>query len=49
MPLVDVHNHILSREYADLLTRFGGHRYSLEQDAEGRTVVMRGARRLFRF
>ena len=38
MPLIDVHNHILSREYADLLARFGGHRYSLAQDAEGRTV-----------
>ena len=42
MPLIDVHNHIFSREYADLLARFGGHRYFLARDAEGRTVV--GAR-----
>jgi hypothetical protein len=45
MPLVDVHNHILSREYADLLARFGGHRYSLARDAERRTVVMRAGAR----
>lgn len=49
MPLIDVHNHILSREYADLLARFGGHRYSLAQDAEGRTVVMRGGARFMTF
>lgn len=46
MPLIDVHNHILSREYADLLARFGSHRYSLARDAEGRTVVMRAGARV---
>ncbi|MEK6529271.1 MAG: amidohydrolase family protein, partial [candidate division NC10 bacterium] len=49
MPLIDVHNHILSREYADLLARFGGHRYSLAQDAEGQTVVMRAGARFMTF
>ena len=49
MPLIDVHNHILSREYTDLLARHGGHRYSLAQDAEGRTVVMRGRARFMTF
>ncbi|MBI3028228.1 MAG: amidohydrolase [Candidatus Rokubacteria bacterium] len=49
MPLIDVHNHILSREYTDLLARHGGHRYSLAQDAEGRTVVMRAGARFMTF
>jgi hypothetical protein len=41
MPIIDVHDHILSREHAHRLARFGGHRCSLARDAEGRTVVMR--------
>lgn len=50
MPLIDVHNHIPSREHSALVARFGGHRYSLARDAEGRTVVMRaGARGPGRF
>ncbi len=49
MPLIDVHTHILSREYADLLARHGGHRYSLAKDAEGRTVVMRAGARFMTF
>jgi aminocarboxymuconate-semialdehyde decarboxylase len=43
--LIDVHNHILSRAWVDLLTAHGGHRYQIGQDAEGRTIVLRqGAR-----
>ncbi|MBI3636294.1 MAG: hypothetical protein HY216_08785, partial [Candidatus Rokubacteria bacterium] len=45
MTLVDVHNHILSAAYIDLLTAHGGHRYRLEKDTEGRTVVVRGGAR----
>lgn len=45
MALIDVHNHILSRAWVDLLTSHGGHRYQIGQDAEGRTIVLRrGAR-----
>ncbi len=42
MALIDVHNHILSRAYVDLLAEHGRDRYSLQPDSEGRTVVMRG-------
>ncbi|MCH7653600.1 MAG: hypothetical protein IIB14_07995, partial [Chloroflexi bacterium] len=42
MALIDVHNHILSRAYVDLLAEHGRDRYSLQEDSEGRTVVMRG-------
>jgi aminocarboxymuconate-semialdehyde decarboxylase len=45
MALIDVHTHILSRAYVDLLARYGAHRYQLAPDAEGRTVVMRGGAR----
>ena len=56
MPLVDVHNHILSREYADLLARFGGHRSSLARridalpvgEAEKELIRSGNARRLFK-
>ena len=40
--LIDVHNHILSRAYVNLLAEHGSDRYSLQPDSEGRTVVMRG-------
>lgn len=49
MPLIDVHNHILSRAFTDLLAAHGGHRYQLKQDAEGRTVVMRKGARFMTF
>jgi aminocarboxymuconate-semialdehyde decarboxylase len=49
MGLIDVHNHILSRAYVELLTKFGSHRYSLQQDAEGRTIVMRKGARFMTF
>ena len=42
MALIDVHNHMLSRAYVDLLAEHGRDRYSLQPDSEGRTVVMRG-------
>jgi aminocarboxymuconate-semialdehyde decarboxylase len=43
--LIDVHNHILSRAWVDLLTAHGGDRYQMAQDAEGRAIVLRkGAR-----
>jgi aminocarboxymuconate-semialdehyde decarboxylase len=43
--LIDVHNHILSREWVDLLAAHGGQRYRIGRDADGRTIVLRkGAR-----
>ena len=45
MALIDVHNHILSRAWVDLLAAHGGHRYQIGKDADGRTIVLRkGAR-----
>lgn len=49
MGLIDVHNHILSREFTDLLARHGRARYDLRTDAEGRTVVMRRGARFMTF
>ena len=49
MALIDVHNHISSRAYTDLLVQHGGHRYRLQEDSEGRTVVMRGNVRFMTF
>lgn len=45
MALIDVHNHILSQAWVDLLTAHGGHRYHIAKDAEGRRVIMRKAAR----
>jgi aminocarboxymuconate-semialdehyde decarboxylase len=43
--LIDVHNHILSRAWVDLLAAYGGQRYQITHDSEGRTIVLRkGAR-----
>jgi aminocarboxymuconate-semialdehyde decarboxylase len=43
--LIDVHNHILSKAWVDLLAEYGGHRYQIQKDPEGRTIVLRkGAR-----
>lgn len=45
MGLIDVHNHILSKTWVDLLAAYGGHRYQTGKDPEGRTIVLRkGAR-----
>lgn len=45
MALIDVHNHILSRAWVDLLAAHGGGRYQIGRDADGRTIVLRkGAR-----
>jgi len=45
MALIDVHNHILSKTWVDLLAAYGGHRYQIHKDVEGRTIVLRkGAR-----
>lgn len=49
MSLIDVHNHILSKMYADLLAEHGRHRYHLKTDVEGRTVVMRRGARFMTF
>jgi aminocarboxymuconate-semialdehyde decarboxylase len=49
MSYIDVHNHILSEVYTHLLTEHGQHRYHLQQDAEGRTVVMRQNARFMTF
>ena len=49
MSLIDVHNHILSTAYTDLLTEHGKHMYSLQQDSEGRTIVMRKGARFMTF
>lgn len=43
--MIDVHNHILSKAWVDLLAAYGGHRYQIAKDPEGRTIVLRkGAR-----
>jgi aminocarboxymuconate-semialdehyde decarboxylase len=43
--LIDVHNHILSRSWVNLLAAHGGHRYQIETDVQGRTIVLhKGAR-----
>jgi aminocarboxymuconate-semialdehyde decarboxylase len=47
--LIDLHTHLLSRTYADLLAEHGGHRYRLQRDADGRTVVMRSGARFMTF
>ncbi|HEU5319787.1 MAG TPA: amidohydrolase family protein [Methylomirabilota bacterium] len=45
MGLIDVHNHMLSRAWVDLIGAYGGHRYQISRDVEGRTIVLRkGAR-----
>ncbi len=45
MALIDVHNHILSRAWVDLLAAHGGRQYQIGRDADGRTIVLRkGAR-----
>lgn len=45
MALIDVHNHILSRAWVDLLAAHGGQRYQIGRDADGRRIVLRkGAR-----
>ncbi len=45
MALIDVHNHILSRAWVNLLVAHGGLRYQIGRDADGRTIVLRkGAR-----
>ncbi len=45
MGLIDVHNHILSKAWVELLAAYGGHRYQTGKDPEGRTIVLRkGAR-----
>ncbi|HEV8310912.1 MAG TPA: amidohydrolase family protein [Methylomirabilota bacterium] len=45
MALIDVHNHILSKTWVELLASYGGHRYQTARDPEGRTIVLRkGAR-----
>jgi aminocarboxymuconate-semialdehyde decarboxylase len=45
MGLIDVHNHILSQAWVDLLQTHGSQLYRIGTDAEGRRVVMRkGAR-----
>ncbi len=45
MALIDVHNHILSKAWVDLLAAYGGQRYQISRDPEGRTIVLRkGAR-----
>ncbi|MBI2467375.1 MAG: amidohydrolase [Candidatus Rokubacteria bacterium] len=45
MALIDVHNHILSKAWVDLLAAYGGQRYQIGKDSEGRTIVLRkGAR-----
>jgi hypothetical protein len=49
MGLIDVHNHVLSRAFTDLLARHGGDRYDLRTDADGRTVVMRKGARFMTF
>lgn len=49
MLLVDVHNHILSKMSTELLADYGRPRYHLQQDAEGRTVVMRQGARFMTF
>lgn len=49
MALIDVHNHILSRAYTDMLAELGGHMYSLQTDSEGRTIVMRQGARFMTF
>ncbi len=49
MSLIDVHNHILSTAYTDLLTKHGSHIYQLQQDSEGSTVVMRKGARFMTF
>lgn len=49
MLLVDVHNHILSKMYTELLAEYGRPRYHLQQDAEDRTVVMRQGARFMTF
>lgn len=45
MGLIDVHTHILSRAWVDLLESHGRHRYQIGRDSEGRRVVMRGGAR----
>lgn len=45
MALIDVHTHILSREYVDRLAAHGSRRYELRTDVEGRIVVIRGGAR----
>jgi aminocarboxymuconate-semialdehyde decarboxylase len=45
MGLIDVHTHILSQAWVDLLTAHGAHRYRIARDAEGRRVIMRGGAR----
>jgi aminocarboxymuconate-semialdehyde decarboxylase len=45
MSLIDVHTHILSRAWTDLLAEHGRHRYRIQTDAEGRRVVMRNGAR----
>lgn len=45
MALIDVHNHILSKAWVDLLAAYGGQRYQIGKDPEGRTIVLRKSAR----
>ena len=49
MSFIDVHNHISSQAYIDLLTEHGKSLFSLQKDMEGHTVVMRGDARFMTF
>lgn len=49
MSLIDVHTHILSTAYTDLLQKHGGNRFTLSQDSAGSTVVMRKGARFMTF
>jgi len=49
MGLIDVHTHILSKAYADLLEKHGPPKYGLSTDSEGSTVVTRKGARFMTF
>jgi aminocarboxymuconate-semialdehyde decarboxylase len=49
MGLIDVHTHILSRPYADLLEKHGPPQYGLSRDAEGSVIVTRKGARFMTF
>ena len=49
MALIDVHTHMLSHAYAELLERHGAPRLSIGKDREGSTIVLRKGARFMTF
>jgi len=49
MQLIDVHTHIMSHPFIDLLQKYGAPQYTLTTDSEGKTIINRDGARFLTF